>query len=174
MSLIKFDNTVLDRERKSELRLTEANVLISRGDLTGETLPTTYAEFETFLEKFENIGVNGKDSPDYKDEDMVEDVDYETIVTGVKAQGDITVKKISQAFLEWISDELRNEKVTVFLVPKDPVPHDMCLFIEGVKLTKKLEGKANSDNSPQVVFSYMRRADKITDVYKIFEVPVES
>ena len=172
MSLTKFDSMALTRDRIDELNLTEANVLVSKGDLTDETLPTTYDGFKTFLEeKFENIGVNGKDSPDYKDEDMVEDVDYETIVTGVKAQGDITVKKISQAFLVWLSDELQNETVTLFIVPKNPVTNDICLFIEGVKLTKKLEGKANSDNSPQVVFSYMRRADKITDVYKIYTIP---
>ena len=72
--------------------------------------------------------------------------------------------------MEWISDELRNEEVTVLLVPRDYAIGEQCLIIEGIKLSKKLEGKANSEGSSQVTLSYMRRADKTTDVYQLLEV----
>ena len=170
MSLTKFDNTELTRNRLKTLNLVEANVLISKGNLSGETLPGSITDFETFLEKFENVGINGKDSPVFNDEDIIEEFDYENEVVGVKALGDIIVKKISQGYLEWISDELRNEEVTVLLVPRDYTIGDQCLFIEGIKLSKKLEGKANSEGSSQVTLSYMRRADKTTDVYQLLEI----
>ena len=166
-----FNNSVLDRFRTVFYKFAEADVYIARGDLNGETLPRCFGEFEAFFQEFQNIGVNGKNSPEFNDEDIVEEIDYETEVVGIKAQGNIIVKRISEEFLIWLSDELQNQRVTLFIVPKNPVTNDICLFIEGVKLTKKLEGKANSDNSPQVVFSYMRRADKITDVYKIYTIP---
>ena len=38
--LTKFDNTELTRNRLKDLKLVEANVMISKGNLTGETLPT--------------------------------------------------------------------------------------------------------------------------------------
>ena len=61
--LTKFDNTEITRNRLKDLKLVEANVVISKGNLTGETLPTDFAAFATFLEKFENMGINAKDSP---------------------------------------------------------------------------------------------------------------
>ena len=171
MSLAKFDDTALTRSRTDVIKLVEADVYISKGNLTGETLPSSLALFSTFLDNFENIGVNAKDSPVYNDEDIIEELDYESEVVGVKAMGDIVVKKVNQALLDWISADLRNEEVTLFLVPKDYVAGDQCLFIEGVKLSKKLEGKGNSETSSQVTFSYLRRCDLVTDVYQVFEVP---
>ena len=166
-----FNNPVLDRFRTVFYQFAEADVYIARGDLNGETLPSSFGEFEAFFQEFQNIGVNGKNSPEFNDEDIVEEIDYETEVVGIKAQGNIIVKRINEDFLIWLSDELRNQRVTILIIPRNFAPGDRCLFIQGVKLTKKLDGKANSDNSPQVVFSYMRRADKITDVYKIFIIP---
>ena len=90
---------------------------------------------------------------------------------GTKALGDIIIKKITQLYMTWVSDELRNQEVTVLIVPKDYAAGDQCLFIEGIKLSSKGEGKGNSETSPQRTFSYARRADKWIDVYKIFEVP---
>lgn len=130
MALTKFDNTELTRNRLKDLKLVEANVMISKGNLSSETLPVDLAAFVTFMEKFENFGINTKDSPAYNDEDIIEEVDYENNIVGIKALGDIIVKKITQLFMAWVSDDLRNEEVTLLIVPKDYVSGDQCLFIE--------------------------------------------
>ncbi len=170
MSLVKFDNEELIRSRVKALNLVEADVMISKGNLSGEEY-STLLEFEAMLEKFENIGINSKDSPVFNDEDIIEEVDYETEVVGIKALGDIITKRMTQGLMTWISDDLRNAEVTLLIIPKDHVANDRCLFIQGVKLSKKSEGKGNSEATPQITFSYARRADKWTDVYEIYAIP---
>ncbi len=167
MALVKIDDVSLTRSR-IELDLTEANVLISKGDLTGETEPADLTAYNALMAKFENIGVNAKDSPAWGDEDIVEENDYENDSVGLKAAGAITVKKLSKGFLA-VLDGIRNQKVVVAIEPKDKA--GSTLFIDGVKLTRKTEGKANSETSSQAVLSFLQRCKNYSDVYKIWDIP---
>ncbi len=168
MSLTKFDNTSLVRDRDT-LELFEADVYIAKGNLDSETLPDD-STITTFLSEMEKIGVNAKESPVFNDEDIIEENDYENEPIGAKAAGDIVVKKINSDFLDWISDELRNTEVTVLIIPKNCSVGDLMLFINSVKLTKKIEGKANAEETSKITFSYSRRVKKITQVYKIHKL----
>lgn len=170
MSLTKFDDAnALLRARLKLLKLIEADVYIAKGNLDGETLPTMLT-LATFIANMECLGVNAKDSPAFENEDVVEEVDYEEEVIGVTATGVITVKRINQAINEWISDDLRNEEVTVLIIPKGTVATDVCMFIAGIKLKTKSSGKANAEDSPIIEFSYKRKVDKLTDIYTIHEI----
>ena len=166
--LTKIDDTSLTRSR-IEIDLVEANVLISKGNLIGETQPLTAAAYATLMAKFENIGVNAKDSPAWGDEDVTEENDYQTDAVSLKAAGTITVKRISKAFYD-VLDAIRNQDVTIAIEPKNQV--GSTVFINGVKLTRKLEGKANSETASQVVLSYSQRCKKYSDVYTIWTIPI--
>ncbi len=167
MTLTKIDDVSLTRSR-SELDLTEANVLISKGDLTGETEPADLTAYNTLMAKFENFGINAKDSPVWGDEDIVEEHDYESDSVGLKAAGSLTVKRLTKGFLA-VLDGIRNERVVIAIEPKDKV--GSTLFIDGVKLTRKVEGKANSESSSLVVVNYMQRCKNYSDVSKIWDIP---
>jgi len=172
MPLTKFDDTSLIREKLNRLLLNSCDVMIAKGDLKDETLPTV-ATWDTFIAKLENVGVNAADSPTWNFEGITEDFDYEQDVSQFEISGEVMVKKVNSEFLIWLSDELLNETVTVLIAPKtactdgNPVVGDTMLFIEGVKLIPKGEGKSNSGDTTTFTFSYSVKRKKPTDVYTV-------
>jgi hypothetical protein len=172
MSLTAFSDTSLVREKTNRLLLNTCDVLISKGDLTDETLPTV-ATWPTFIAKFENIGVNAVDSPTWNFESVTEDFDYEQDVAQFDITGEVMVKKVNGDFLSWLSDDLLNQTVTVLIAPKSactdesPAVGDTMLFIEGVKLLPKGEGKSNSGDTSTFTFAFSVKRKKPTDVYTV-------
>ena len=172
MPLEKFNlSAVLTRTREG-VNLVEADVLISKGEAAAGALTfANLAAFTTYLADFESIGVNAKDSPKFGDEDLVEEMDYESETTGVKCSGEITVKRVNAGLISFLDTNLRNEVVTLMIVPKDRTGQG--LVISGVKLTSKTDGKANSDTTSTVVLSYNKRVEERVNVYKYFTIPTE-
>ena len=170
--LNKYNNDSLARERKDVINLLEADVYISKGNLDGYTLPSTLSEFETMLEEdFDCIGVNAKDSPDYKSEPIAEEVDYEKIELATKVTGNIKLKLINSELLNFLDVTLTNEESTILIVPKNYQAKDVTLIINGVKLVKTYEGKSNSEGMDTVTLSFLKKAKRIGDVLVLYKIP---
>lgn len=171
MALTKFNlSGVLTRERAG-LDLTACEVYIAKG--TPDTF--TFADLsaiDTLVASMENIGINEKGSPSWKSEDIIREVDYEDIKKGVKGEGTIVLSEVDDGLLDWIDGDLKNQIVTIVIIPKDYVSGDKFKIIYGVKLTAAVEGKANDDAAEnKATLTYKVRAKKRADFERIIEVP---
>jgi len=170
MTFTKFNlSTVLTRTREG-INLGDADVLITKGEAAAGALTfANQAALSSYLSYFESIGINAKDSPVFKDEDITEDTDDGVEVVGVKCAGEIAVKAINAGLISFLDTNLRNEVVTLMIVPKDRTGQG--LVISGVKLTAKTDGKANSGNTSQVLLEYSEKTEDRINVYKYFTIP---
>ena len=172
MGLTAYTSSSLSRDRKDTVKLLEADVYIAKGNLDGYTFPSDLAGFASSLsDPFKNIGINTKDSPDYKTEAIVEEVDYENIQQGVKVTGNVKLKLINADLVTFLSKEIRNVESTILIVPKNYSGGDVIVYINGVKLTTAIEGKTNSAETPVATLSFMKKAKYESDVIKIDKIP---
>ncbi len=170
MALTKFNNLTTLTRTRTGINLIEADVLIAKGEESAN--PFTLASLSAltaYLANMETLGINAKDSPQTKTEDITEEYDYETESTGVKHSGDIMLKKVNADLIDFIDTDLKNVVVSVMIIPKDRT--GIGLLISGIKLTVKTDGKANTDTSSTVTLSYSRRAETIGEVLKYFNIP---
>jgi hypothetical protein len=171
MALEKFNLTdVLTRTRDS-LDLTACDVLIAKGKPDSFEF-AAIADIETLLASMENIGINAKASPTWKIEDIVKEVDYESIPKGVKGEGSITVVNNNQGFSDFIDEQLKNEVVSLAIVPKGYAANDKIVLFSGIKLTSVSEGKTNEDEAGySAVLKFVVRARRRSSFERIITIP---
>jgi len=162
--------SVLTRAREG-INLTACNVYIAKGIQTVFTFANK-AAVTTLLTGMEIIGINEKGSPSWKTEDIVKEVDYEDIKKGVKGEGTIVLSGVDQGLVDFLDTSLRNETITLVIIPKDWDGGDKFKIITGVRLSGIIEGKANDESGDdKLTLKYKVRAKKRTDFERIIVIP---
>ena len=171
MTISQFTDAggALVRARTSLIDIGICDVHIGKGSPAATTDLNTQAKIAAATD---TLGVLAPDSPEWSFEPNVEALDQYGEATHLNASVSVTLKKVNQALLATVEDEMINEEITIVCVPENAAAvisgggTSVAFVMQGLHIVSKGEGKGNSTTSPSVtLFCDGLRVYKRSEVY---------